>query len=191
MAHRNGSAALLAICLLLAAGLAYGGGEGGKGTYTTVRGTVAALDAAQGTIQMTPFKGKEGEAAQTVVVPPTANLYRVTQVQPSDVKVGDTLVVRSRPTKGTKSPLPLLSATGQVASLGPLALKVSDHVTVTIRDTADLYLQRWTKITLAQVAVGDRVNVIAQEAEGRLTCSWAQVSPAAPVKEKKEKTKEK
>lgn len=186
--NRRQIAVWLTVCLLLVAGLAYGqpgvgqaqGGERRGFRGTPVHGTVAAVDAAKGTIQVTPFRAKEGAAAQTIFVAPNANLYRVTQVQPAEARVGDMLVMRLQPAEGARSPLPLLSGTGQVTNLNPLTLKISENITVTVQDATGLFLQRWAKINLGEVAVGDRINAIGQEVEGRLTCDWLQVGSAAP-----------
>jgi len=152
-----------------------------------VQGTIEAVDTEQRTVQVRLLRPQQGQAPQTIAVPPEAQIYRQAEVTAADVAVGDILEIQSSPPQmsdllaalpNTTFPPRLLSMIGEVTALQPLTLRTASSITTSISDLADVELRHWQRVELADLSPGDRLGAVAERGEGGLTSSLIQLWPA-------------
>jgi hypothetical protein len=150
-------------------------------------GTVTSVDAEARTIEVQLRQPFEGQTSKLFQVPPDAQIYRQSEVTAEDIALGDMLEVRSIPPSlpeltpeylADNFPPRMLSFFGDVVALQPLKLTVGKSTTITLPDTSDLELNRWQKITLAQVKTDDIIGLISQQGENALVAKWIRLWPS-------------
>ena len=145
--------------------------------------TVTAVDVEQRRLTITALGRRPSPIPATLPVAPDAEIYRPSNVALADLSPGDVVDARvfSRSADitvgGQGAPFPphTFAATAEVVALQPLTLRAHPGISITIRDTSSLTLRRWERITLADIAEGDRISAIAQPTEGEATAGWIQV----------------
>jgi hypothetical protein len=156
-----------------------------------VQGTIEAVDVEQRTVQVRLLRPQQGQASQTIAVPPEAQIYRQAEVTAEDVAVGDVLEIQSSPPQmsdllaalpNTTFPPRLLSMIGEVIALQPLTLRTASgmttSITTSISDLAGVELRHWRRVELADLSPGDRLGAVAERGESGLTSSLIQLWPA-------------
>ncbi len=192
-----------------APGNPFGGGPNprgvpfGGGHSPFAVGTVGAVNAAAGTVTLTPMFG-EG-SGQTVKVTGETQISAQKAATVADLKVGDAVQVRGVPTGITASaitagdsadlgmggPLGMMpgpggsggqatasaQASGKISSLSPLTVAISDTVTVVLKTAPDVRVTKNVTETISDIKAGDRIMANGQSGDdGILTASKIHVN---------------
>lgn len=171
-----------------------GGSPFGTGHSPFAAGTVSAVNAAAGTITLTPMFG-DG-SGQTVKVTDGTTISAQTLAKVADLKVGDTVQVRGVPTGinasqitagdsadsgmggpfgggrpnggpgGMGSPgIATAQASGKITSLSPLTIAISEDASVVLKTTADVRVIKTVTEKISDIKVGDRVMANGQSGD--------------------------
>ena len=176
----------------LVGGLPRPGMPMGAGHLPFASGAVTAVDAAAGTVTLTPMF--IGAAPQTVRVTVTTQITAQKEAQVSDLKVGDTVQVRGVPTGITATQItagegsdPFMGgpfgggmirpgganaagmasaqASGQIASLNPLTITISEGVSVVLKIAPSVRVVKTVTETVGDLKVGDRLMANGQSGD--------------------------
>jgi hypothetical protein len=150
--------------------------------------TVVAIDQEQRSLEIAPVGARPSAGPLTILVAPDAHIYRLAAADLADLSPGDVVDARSYyafadlipEAPEVTFPHGTFAATAEVVTLQPLTLRAGARITITIHDTARLSVRRWQRIALSDIAVGDRISPVTEEADGGVTARWIQAwSPPA------------